>query len=341
MLIGDSDVVVDAVETALRNARDIQIVAKPANLTQAAIQLRGGGADVVVLDIGMPDLSVERAIRKLRDAAPTLNVILSASLTFRNVKASMAALLAGAAAFIPTPGKHHKENNTVTFRREILDAIRGLSGYRVVARAKTPSAPAVLSLRTHVPARPDIVAIGSSTGGPQALIALLSELPRDMKTPILITQHLSAAFTALFARNIGKITGRPCAEGRDGEEIRNGHIYVAPGDFHMMAEKKESARIIRITSGPPENFCRPAVDPMFRSVAKAYGKNVLAVILTGMGRDGAAGSKAIVEAGGTVIAQDEATSVVWGMPGAAAQAGICSKILPLRDIAPAIAALVK
>ena len=341
LLIGDSVVVAGAVEAALKTVRDIEIAAKAENVTQAVIKLKGGAVDIAILDIGMPGLVVERALEKFKAAAPDTNVILSASLTFRSVKASMAALLAGAATFIPIPGKHHKENNPVTFRRELLDAIRGLTGRKVAERVALPRKPVIIRLRAHAPARPDVIAIGSSTGGPAALLAVLRDLPRAMKTPIVITQHLPAGFTAALAQNLGKAAERPGAEGREGEIIQPGHIYVAPGGFHMLVEKKGEARIIRITSDPPENFCRPAVDPMFRSIAKAYGANVLAVILTGMGRDGAAGGRAIVEAGGTVIAQNEATSVVWGMPGAAAEAGICSKILPLGDIAPTIAQMAK
>ena len=341
LLIGDAPVVAGAVEAALKTVRDIEIVAKVGNVTQAVIKLKGGGADVAILDIGMPNLVVERALEKFKGAAPDISVILSASLTFRSVKASMAALLAGAATFIPIPGKHHKENNPVTFRRELLDAIRGLTGRKVAERIALPRKPVVIQLRTHAPARPNVIAIGSSTGGPAALLAVLRDLPREMKTPILITQHLPAGFTAALAQNLGRAAGRPGAEGQDGETIQPGRIYVAPGGFHMLVEKKGGDKVIRITSDPPENFCRPAVDPMFRSIAKAYGANVLAVILTGMGRDGAAGGKDIVEAGGTVMAQNEATSVVWGMPGAAAEGGICSQILPLDAISPAMIKLTK
>lgn len=339
LLIGDSVVVAGAVEAALKTVRDIEIAAKAENVTQAVIKLKGGAVDIAILDIGMPGLVIERALEKFKATAPDISVILSASLTFRSVKTSMAALLAGAATFIPIPGKHHKENNPVTFRRELLDAIRGLSGRKVAERVALPRKPVVIRLRAHAPARADVIAIGSSTGGPAALLAVLRDLPRAMKTPIVITQHLPAGFTAALAQNLGKAAERPGAEGREGEIIQPGRIYVAPGGFHMLVEKKGEVRIIRITSDPPENFCRPAVDPMFRSIAKAYGANVLAVILTGMGRDGAAGGQAIVEAGGTVIAQNEATSVVWGMPGAAAEEGICSQILPLDAIAPAMVKL--
>ncbi len=341
LLIGDHAVTVDAVEAALKAVRDIEIAAKAGNTPQAVVALKNSGVDVAILDIGMHGPAIERVLEKLKAARPDIPVILIASLTFRSVKASMAALLAGAAMFIPIPGKHHKENNPVTFRRALLDTIRGLAGRKVAERVVLPHPPISIRLRVHAPARPDVIAIGSSTGGPHALFAVLRDLPLEMKAPILITQHIPAGFTAELAKSLGKAARRPGAEGRDGEKIDPGRIYVAPGGFHMLVEKKGPAKIIRVTSDPPENFCRPAVDPMFRSVARAYGANVLAVILTGMGRDGTAGGKAIVEAGGTVIAQDEGTSIVWGMPGAAAEAGICSHILPLDGIAPAIVKLAK
>jgi two-component system chemotaxis response regulator CheB len=163
---------------------------------------------------------------------------------------------------------------------------------------------------------------------------MLPNLSKEVTQPILITQHMPATFTAILADHIGKLTGKPCAEGTDGEAVQPGHIYVAPGDHHMTVEATTKGKLPRLSQEPPENFCRPAVDPMLRSIAQAYGRHVLAVILTGMGQDGMEGGEAVVTAGGTVIAQDEATSVVWGMPGAAAAAGLCSAILPLEEIGP-------
>ena len=179
----------------------------------------------------------------------------------------------------------------------------------------------------------DILAIGSSTGGPQALFKVLTSIHGTVRQPIVITQHMPATFTTILAEHISRISGYPAAEGIDGEVIESGRVYVAPGDFHMMIEGSVgSGRKLRLDKSPPENFCRPSVDPMLRSVVRAYGRRVLCVILTGMGQDGLIGSRAVVDAGGTVIAQDEASSVVWGMPGAVAQAGLCSAILPLDQI---------
>jgi len=187
---------------------------------------------------------------------------------------------------------------------------------------------------------PEVIAIGSSTGGPQALFTLLAGLTAA-KQPILITQHMPPTFTTILAEHIAKVTGRGAAEAKDGEAIQPGRIYIAPGDFHMTVETQGGQRVLRLAKTPPENFCRPAVDPMLRSLAQVYGGKVLCVILTGMGSDGLKGAQNLVSVGGTVFAQDEATSVVWGMPGAVAAAGVCSAVLPLVALAPAIMRVVQ
>jgi two-component system, chemotaxis family, protein-glutamate methylesterase/glutaminase len=179
-----------------------------------------------------------------------------------------------------------------------------------------------------------VIAIGASTGGPQALVAMLGALKGAVRQPIFITQHMPATFTTILAEHIARSSGYPTREAIDGEPVSAGRIYVAPGDFHMTIETvAPSNRVLRLSKGPPENFCRPSVDPMLRSLAQSYGPRVLAVMLTGMGRDGLAGSRVLAQSGGTVISQDEASSIVWGMPGAVAMAGLCSAVLPLADIA--------
>jgi two-component system chemotaxis response regulator CheB len=196
--------------------------------------------------------------------------------------------------------------------------------------------------RPYSSARPRILAIGSSTGGPQALQEVMREVGTAMNdVPVVITQHMPPTFTAILAEHMGKAALRPSKEGEDGEVLKPGNIYVAPGGKHMIIEKDGGVAKIRLTDGPPVNFCKPAVDPLFDSVAKVFGSASLAVILTGMGHDGAEGVKTIAAGGGSVITQDEATSVVWGMPGAAAQTGVCSEILPLKEIGPKISRVLK
>jgi two-component system chemotaxis response regulator CheB len=186
---------------------------------------------------------------------------------------------------------------------------------------------------------PEVLLIGSSTGGPQALHAVFKTLSKSVTQPILIAQHMPPVFTAALAKSITDKSGWACKEGEDGEIIQRGHAYIAPGDKHMVIEKNGNETVIRLNQDPPVNFCRPSVDPLFRSAVKIFGAATLATVLTGMGNDGeagagaGAGAGAVAEAGGTVIAQDEATSVVWGMPRAVALAGVCSAVLPLGDIA--------
>lgn len=189
---------------------------------------------------------------------------------------------------------------------------------------------AAIQLRKSALLPPQILVIGSSTGGPQALVAVISAIAPQLNVPVLITQHMPATFTSILAESLSRVSGLKCVEGANGMMLERGCVYVAPGDYHMVIKGKGGP--IELNQNPPENFCRPAVDPLFRSVAAAYGASALAVVLTGMGSDGREGSRSIVGAGGTVIAQDEETSVVWGMPGAVAQAGLAAAVLPLNSV---------
>jgi two-component system, chemotaxis family, protein-glutamate methylesterase/glutaminase len=190
-----------------------------------------------------------------------------------------------------------------------------------------------ISLRQSGSVRPELLAIASSTGGPHALISLLGGLDASVTCPILVTQHMPPTFTTILAEHIARQCGRPCREAVDGEPIATDRIYIAPGNYHLTVEEINHQHCLRLDDGPAENFCRPAADPMFRSIARVYGARALILVLTGMGRDGLRGARQVVEAGGTVIAQDEATSVIWGMPGAVAHAGLCSAVLPLDHMA--------
>jgi two-component system, chemotaxis family, protein-glutamate methylesterase/glutaminase len=193
------------------------------------------------------------------------------------------------------------------------------------------------TLRQHQIIKPEIIAIGSSTGGPQALFRVIKDLGKDINQPIVLTQHMPPTFTTILADHISKQGGLLCHEAKDGETLEPGVITVAPGDYHMTIERAGVGKnIVRLNQNPPENFCRPAVDPMLRSLIPLYGNKIFTIILTGMGQDGWKGSEDVVKAGGSVIAQDETTSVVWGMPGSVAMAGICSSVLPLNEIGGAI-----
>ena len=189
------------------------------------------------------------------------------------------------------------------------------------------------------PAR--LLAIGSSTGGPQALFSLVQGLGKSVPVPVILTQHMPATFIPILAEHITKLGGMPCAEARDGEVLTAGRIHVAPGDKHLLVRNEAGMLKARLSNEPPENFCRPSVDPMLRSASAVCDGRVLVAMLTGMGHDGLAGTRKVIEAGGTAVAQDEATSVVWGMPGAVAQAGLCHAVLPLPRIAPKLLDLLR
>ncbi len=192
-------------------------------------------------------------------------------------------------------------------------------------------------LRKGATVTPEVLAVGSSTGGPQALMAFFKALDGKVKVPIVVVQHMPKTFTAILAQHIATATNFVAAEGADGETLKPGHIYVAPGDHHMVCEAKEDKIIVRLNQDPPENYCRPSVDPLFRSLTSIFKNKVLAVVLTGMGHDGLKGSRDLVREGATILAQDEDSSVVWGMPGAVASAGLCSEVLPLEKIGDAVA----
>jgi two-component system chemotaxis response regulator CheB len=306
----------------------------------------------------MPVMDGLTAIPKLVAIDPAVKIIMASTLTLRGAEVSMKALQSGAADYVTKPSSTRELGAADNFKRELVSKVKALavSARRAGSRNRpglrterplplTPLPrprsmdPAAVVLRPMpaVLTPPDIIAIGSSTGGPQALFEVLSHLKGGaIRQPILITQHMPATFTTILAEHITRQCGIACSEAKDGEPLVGGRIYLAPGDFHMVLATKGTGTVLSVNKEPPENFCRPAVDPMMRTIAKIFGKRALAIILTGMGQDGMRGCTELVAAGGLTIAQDEASSVVWGMPGAVATAGLCSAVMPLREIGPFI-----
>lgn len=367
MLVDDSAVVRGLVTRILEGDPAISVVSSVSNGQMALSALERTDVDVILLDIEMPVMDGMTALPQLLKIDPGVRIVMQSTLTLKGADISMRALEMGASDYIPKPTATRDLAGGMDFKSELLAKVKALGYARKrdpnrknrpgVVHAATTAAPPrqtspvgtipaaqagrsaghshTFTTRTHTPEVPEVIAIGSSTGGPQALFAVLGAMKAgSIRQPILITQHMPATFTTILAEHISRVSGWDAREGQDGEVIKSGRVYVAPGDFHMLVESKGVDKVLRLVKDPPENFCRPAVDPMLRSVAAAYGKKVLACILTGMGSDGAKGGGSIVAAGGTVIAQDEPTSVVWGMPGAAANAGVCSAVMPLNDIAP-------
>lgn len=321
-----------ALARVLADAAGLRLVARTADPEEALRGLALQPADVLLLGVGgLGKGDGLAALPQLLRAAPGLRVLLAAEAGTEAAELAMQAMRLGAADCIGLPPAAHIDGDA-GFRRELLARIRAL-----VAPARGPSrAPSAVVLRPPPPLMPVLLAIGSSTGGPQALMAVVQALGPDMPIPVVATQHMPAQFTATLAEHISRLGALPCAEARDGERLLPGRLYLAPGDRHLLVQGTPTQLAAQLSQSPPENFCRPAVDPMLRSVARATDGRALLVMLTGMGQDGLAGARLLIEAGGGAIAQDEATSVVWGMPGAIAQAGLCNAVLPLAAIGPRV-----
>jgi len=313
----------------------IQIVARCANGRQAIDEVlanarAGTPIDVVVLDVEMPIMTGIEALPEIARADPGIRILMASTHTVRGADVALRAMRLGATDYVAKPSA--AELAASHFQEELLAKVKGLGAMRrrVGAPAQVPSPIALAPAPQHAP---KLVAIGSSTGGPQALFSLLQGLGRNVPAPVLITQHMPRAFTSMLAEHLTRLGGIQCSEARDGEPIRPHHAYLAPGDRHLLVEPSGRGLVVRLSDGPAENFCRPSVDPMLRTAATASGGRVLAVILTGMGQDGLSGARQVVDLGGGVVAQDEATSVVWGMPGAVAKAGLCYRVAPISAIA--------
>ena len=341
MLCDDSATARSILARLLESEPGIRVVHRAADGRAALAALAEARPDVVLLDLEMPVMDGMTALPLILKAAPRTAVIVASALTQRGAKVAIAALAAGAADYIPKPQGSAGVAADPAFRNELVTKVRGWARmkWREGARATRPSAPPPHPVSRPGPAaRPAILAIGCSTGGPQALAALLKQLPR-LPVPVAVVQHMPAGFTAMLAEHLDRLGTLRCAEAKDGEALLPGRVFLAPGDRHLLVEAAPGGLRARITADPPENFCRPAVDPMLRSAVQATRGRVLAVILTGMGHDGLAGCRAVAAGGGQVLAQDEASSVVWGMPGAVARAGLAAWTAPPEALAERIAAI--
>jgi two-component system chemotaxis response regulator CheB len=356
MVVDDSVVIRGMISRWIGAESDMVVAAALRTGLEAVNQIERINPDVAVLDIEMPELDGISALPKLLAKKRDLVIIMASTLTRRNAEISFKALSLGAADYIPKPESTREAAAADVFHHDLIQKIRNL-GARLRRSAPPPASPPLAPTSTSTaPARPMTIApapaspsqlvkrafsqqaprvllIGSSTGGPQALMSLVTELgPVIDRFPVLITQHMPPTFTTILAEHLARSSHRPAHEAIDGEIVKAGQIYLAPGGKHMRVVRHGAEPAIALDNGPPVNFCKPAVDPLFSSAVEFWQGGTLAVVLTGMGSDGMRGGKDVVAAGGSVIAQDEASSVVWGMPGAAANAGICAAILPLNQI---------
>jgi two-component system chemotaxis response regulator CheB len=336
LLVDDSAIVRGLIARGLESDPDIRVIGSACDGKNALAMLDRLSPRVVVLDVEMPVMNGLEALPKIMAKRPGVKVIMASALTRRHAAMSLKALELGAADYVPKPEASGGTTALTSFFEELRAKIK------ILARAKSASSPRAIPNCVSTPAvlhriAPAAFAIGSSTGGPPALQKVCKELRGALTAPLFITQHMPATFTAMLAEQLGKISGVPAFEAEDKMPVRAGMIYVAPGGKHMLVDREAGQIVIRLSDDAPEHFCKPAVDPMLRSLASVYGSGLLAVILTGMGRDGADGCVAVADAGGHFIVQDEASSVVYGMPGAALKTGRAAAQLSLDEIATLLA----
>jgi two-component system chemotaxis response regulator CheB len=331
VLVVDDAVVVRRMLTELLSADPaFEVVGAAPNGKIALDRLPQWNPDAVVLDVEMPELDGLSTLREIRKTYPKLPVVMFSALTAAGAKATFDALEAGATTYFTKPSAADGPGAVQrVVREELIPSLKTICGAlpatSPVARIAVPK-----RIRSAVPI--EVVVLASSTGGPNALADVFAELPREFPVPLLIVQHMPPVFTAMLAERLSSRSGVAVEEARPRGTLRPAHAWIAPGDHHLVVRRDGAQTIVDVVKDPPENSVRPAADVLFRSVAKSFGPSVLAVVLTGMGRDGLRGAEAVKEAGGQVIVQDEASSVVWGMPGHVAKAGLADAVLPLRNI---------
>jgi two-component system, chemotaxis family, protein-glutamate methylesterase/glutaminase len=344
LVVDDSVVIRRMVTDALAADPALEVAGSAANGRIALSKIPQVNPDLITLDIEMPEMDGLEALRELRKTYTKLPVIMFSTLTERGASATLDALALGANDYVTKPSNVGSATAALErIREQLIPKIKAHcplispSGLKpAAALPKSPAAPRA-KLDTRGPGAPvEIVAIGVSTGGPNALAEVIPQLPASLPVPVVIVQHMPPIFTKLLAERLSSKSQIRVEEGQPGQTLEPGRAWVAPGDFHMAVERGKAGVHLITHRQPPENSCRPAVDVLFRSVAEVYGPRALGVVMTGMGQDGLRGSERIREAGGQVLAQDEATSVVWGMPGFVAQAGLAEKVLPLNQIASEI-----
>ena len=316
----------------------IEVVGEAPNGKIALQKISQVNPDLVTLDVEMPEMNGLQTLKAIRKTHPRLPVIMFSAVTERGAADTLEALHYGASDYVTKPaGTAGKDGAQARIREDLVPKIKSLcrvmTGVQTLKSIGARSAPA-FTLRPLGPSiSADVIAISVSTGGPAALGEIASKLPGNLRVPLFVVPHMAPMFTRFFAERLATQTRLPVIEAPDGEAVRPGVIYVAPGDSHLTVQRRNGAAVVSLNQDPPLHSHRPAADVLFRSIADAYGSRALALVLTGMGQDGVTGCEEITTAGGRVIVQDEATSVVWEMAGLVAKAGLADAVLPLGDIA--------
>jgi two-component system, chemotaxis family, protein-glutamate methylesterase/glutaminase len=339
LVVDDSVVVRRILREALASDLSIELVGAAANGQIALAMMAQKSPDLVTLDIEMPQMDGLETLRELRKLYPRLPVIMFSTLTERGATITLDALAAGANDYVTKPsGLGSPEESIARVREQLLPKIKALCGLKPPVGAS--ATPKIAHVRPRSifsgPRRIDVVAIGTSTGGPNALGMVLPSIPAGFPVPIVIVQHMPPIFTRFLAERLSASSRIRVSEAADGKPLIPGEAVIAPGDYHLEVVRAGTRIFCRLQQGPAENSCRPSVDVLFRSVANVYGPATMAVVMTGMGQDGLAGAESINDAGGLLMAQDEATSVVWGMPGFVVKANLAEAVLPVEQIGPEI-----
>jgi two-component system, chemotaxis family, protein-glutamate methylesterase/glutaminase len=334
LIVDDSVVVRKVLAEVLASIPSVEVAGTASNGAVALAKIPQVNPDVITLDIEMPGMDGLQTLAEIRKQYPKLPVVMCSTLTERGASVTLEALARGASDYVTKPS--NSENLSAAREQIKLDL-----GAKILALG-TRSVPRSSVLRAPPPVvqgegqRIDILAIGTSTGGPNALAEMVPGLPGNFPVPVVVVQHMPPVFTRLLAERLNARSPLSVHEAVAGARLEPGHVWVAPGNYHMTVVRKGREVVLDLNQDPPENSCRPAVDVLFRSVAHTYASHSLAVVMTGMGSDGTRGARSIHDAGGQILVQDEATSVVWGMPGSVAGLGLADQIRPLKQIAPEV-----
>lgn len=328
LVVDDSVVIRRVVANTIDAYDDMTVVGTAGNGRTALAQIAELDPDIVVLDVEMPVMNGLDTLRELRRQGRTIPILMFSSLTRPQMQTTLEALALGASDFVAKPTSRSPTN---TIDREIIPRLRALATRHT--RRATPVLPRESDRPSESRGPAGAVVIGASTGGPEALTRLLAAVPADFGAPILVVVHMPAEFTPIFAERLRETTALDSKEAAHGARLQAGCVYIAPGNRHLTLQRGASGLVAALDDGPPENSCRPAVDVLFRSAAKVLGADTVGVVLTGMGRDGLAGARALRREGAAVLVQDEASSVVWGMPGFVARQGLATSVCSVLEIA--------
>lgn len=340
LIVDDAVVVRKTLTDAIAADSALEVAGTASNGRLALAKLPSLKPDIILLDIEMPEMDGLETVRQLRKIDKHIPIIMFSTLTEHGASATLEAISLGATDYVTKPSSTDMEGTFQKVSQELLPRIHALCHIPAASTTPASALPTPLVLRNQAKPRlavlPQIIALGVSTGGPDALARLIPSLPADLPVPIVIAQHMPPVFTTMLAARLTAKSAIPVRECKSGEPLIAGSVFLAPGDYHMVLSAENGTIRLHTHQGPKENFCRPSVDVLFRSVAHVFGARALAVILTGMGQDGLKGCEVLESSGARIVVQDEATSVVWGMPGLVARAGLADKVLPLDQIGPEI-----